>query len=532
MSLVDLTFLANVILFTLISSYILLDVDLTNGLIRAHTSKATSLLIIPAYVFLRAIYSILIYPTYIDLLRHIPSGPQEGLLDRFFAEPEAPEYEAWLNTVPNSGLIRHYGRLNQIQILVTTPAGCEEVLQAKAACFPKQPSTRKILKMWLGTDTLLSSTTGEGHKELRKRLLPAFYARNIKEVQPVFWEKAMQMREALYRVVKYNNDRVLEVNLDDLIDRAALDGVGLAGHGVDFDTLREPKGRLGQLHKRAFDLGTQELQVVLSALFLPDWVFEHLPFKVYRDNRAGVKALRAYCRDIIREDVASKNTTEKNIVGMASQMDTFSEDDLVDLSMDLLVAGHKTISSALQIAFYTLAQYPEVQSRLREEIQQAYPNMSSRVLPDSSADVKLPYLEAVLNELFRIYPPLANMVRLSVSTTTICGVLIPAGSKVVVSQWAMNRSHAQWGSDAAAFRPERWLEGARPHLLTFSKGPRNCIGEGFARTELAVLVSAIIERFELSIVQGDEDGEVRKLEQGITLKVKGGCRVGVRVLKD
>lgn len=337
------------------------------------------------------------------------------------------------------------------------------------------------------------------------------------------------MCEALRRVVAYNNDRVLEVNLDDLIDRAALDVVGLAGYGVDFDTLRAPGGDMGTLHKRAFDLGDQEMQVVLSAMFLPDGVFSRLPFKIYRENRAGVEALRAHCREVIGEGIVGKSV-EKNIVGMAAQMDKFSEDDLVDLSMDLLVAGHKTTSSALQVALYTLAQYPEVQTRLREEVRQAYPGIADGVLPDLSIEPKLPYLDAVLNELLRLYPPVAHMSRVAVSTAIVCGVAIPVGTRVVVSQWAMNRSHAQWGNDAEDFRPERWFEeGARSHLLTFSKGPRSCIGEGFARRELVVLVCAMVSRFELSIVLGDEEtGKVRGIQQGITLKIKGGCRVGVR----
>jgi cytochrome P450 len=364
-------------------SYALFNFDITNGLIRTQNSRTSILSLFLTYISIRlickAIYSIILHPIFFDPLRHLPQAPQANLLERFFSEPQPPDQEAWANTIPNSGLIRYYGRFNVPRVLITSPQGCEEVLQTKAVHFPKQPATRKILKMWLGTDTLLSSTNGEGHKSLRRKLLPAFYARNIRELHPVFWRKAVQMCDALHRIVAYNNDRVLEVNLDDLIDRAALDVVGLAGHGVDFNTLDEPGGRLGKLHKDAFDLGKKELQVVLTALLLPDWLFDRLPFQVYRDNRAGVKALRAHSRDLIREDVANKNTGEKNIVEMASQLEHFSEDDLVDLSMDLLVAGHKTASSAMQLAFYTLARHPEIQTRLREEIRA---NMSGNPISD------------------------------------------------------------------------------------------------------------------------------------------------------
>lgn len=522
----------DLVLFPLSASYILLDFhDIIHRRIPTRDSNASLLSLLLIYILLRtickAIYSIIIYPTFLDPLRHLPQAPQTPLLSRFFSEPVGPDQERWLNTIPNNGLIRCHGRLNAPQVLITTPSGCDEVLVTKAAHFPKHNATRKILKMWLGTDTLLSSTSGEGHKTLRRRILPAFYARNIRELQPVYWRKAREMCDVLHDIVVYNNDRVLEVNLDDLIDRAAVDVVGLAGHGVDFNTLKEPGGEIGKLHKNAFDLGSKELQVVLSALLLPEWLFERLPFKVYRDNRAGVEALRAHCGAVIREDLVNRSTGEKSIVGMASQLGTFSEDDLVDMSMDLLVAGHKTVSSALQIAFYTIAQYPETQQRLREEIRANHESIQ-----DVNLDKDLPYLNAVLNELMRLYPPVASMTRLSSRAVEVSGQLIPNGRDVVVSQWAMNRCTALWGDDAAVFRPERWLEeGPKPPLLTFSKGPRNCIGEGFARREVAVLMGALIGRFELSVVDGhDNDGEraERKIQPGITLRIKSGCRVGVK----
>ena len=525
-------FLAGVSFLALISTCIFLAPDFTKGVVKSYASKVKLLLLLPTgwlvYTFNKAGWDIFIYPFYFDPLHHLPQAPQHSLRDRFTVEPEGPSQGLWTNTVKHNGLIRYFGRVNGIRILVTSPQGCDEVLQTKAIHFPKQPATSKILRMWLGSGTVLSSVDGLGHNELRKRLLPAFYARRIKELHPIFWRKGVQMCEVLHDHIASNNGKVVEVNLDDLIDRAALDVVGLAGHGVDFDSLYNPAGSLGKLHKEAFDLGKKEMQVVLTALFLPHWFFVNLPFKVYRDNREGVKALRNHCRKAIRDMIIPKTATEKNVVGMASEMDKFSEDDLVDLSMDLLVAGHKTISSALQTGFYTLAHHPEVQSRLREEIRAAIPDITSPSALEVNLEKDLPYLNAVLNELLRLYPPLASMHRLSSGAVEISGQLIPSGTSVVVSPWAMNRSTAIWGEDAEQFRPERWLENtSNVPLLTFSKGPRNCIGEGFARKEFAALVGAMLARFELS-PPADAEGDEKWVKPGITLHVKGGCKVGVR----
>jgi cytochrome P450 len=151
-------------------------------------------------------------------------------------------------------------------------------------------------------------------------------------------------------------------------------------------------------------------------------------------------------------------------------------------------------------------------------------------------DKEIHYLNAVLNELLRVYPPHASMMRLSSGAVEVAGQLIPSGSSVVVSLWAMNRCTALWGDDAAIFTPERWLEERpKPLLLTFSKGPRSCIGEGFARKEVSILLSAIVARFELSVVVEDNGGPgrgVMKIQQGITLKIKGGCRIGVKEIRQ
>lgn len=123
----------------------------------------------------------------------------------------------------------------------------------------------------------------------------------------------------------------------------------------------------------------------------------------------------------------------------------------------------------------------------------------------------LPYLDAVVNEILRLHPPIemttrmaavGDVIPLSTPITLPDGrttdrVAVAAGQFVLVPISAMNRMEALWGADAKQFVPERWLEekglpaGVRDiqghrHLLTFMDGPRMCLGRGFAVAEFKV----------------------------------------------
>jgi len=95
----------------------------------------------------------------------------------------------------------------------------------------------------------------------------------------------------------------------------------------------------------------------------------------------------------------------------------------------------------------------------------------------------------------------------------------------VPMSWLLHKSKEEWGADAAQFKPERWLDdasgGARSKScdLSFSTGPRSCIGEGFAKGENLALLAAVVGRFEVKLAEGCEGGlEDMGLIWGITVK--------------
>jgi cytochrome P450 len=208
----------------------------------------------------------------------------------------------------------------------------------------------------------------------------------------------------------------------------------------------------------------------------------------------------------------------------------------------MYVSSHETTSSAFTWATHLLAKYPEVQSRLREEIRANLPSPSA--LQDPTTDLagtleNLPYLNAVCNETLRLYPTVPVTIRIATRPTTIHSQHIPQGTRIYIAPWAINRSPDHWGPDANEYRPERWIDpdtgrsnnsggvSSNYSNLTFLHGPRSCIGERFAKSELKALIAVFCGTFQMSMA---DPNEVPIPYGAITTKPKNGMRLRLQVL--
>jgi len=204
--------------------------------------------------------------------------------------------------------------------------------------------------------------------------------------------------------------------------------------------------------------------------------------------------------------------------------------------------SHETSSSAFTWVTYLLAKHPEVQTRLREEIRANLPPPSAGSDPKCDlADIFefLPYLNAVCSETLRLYPTVPVTLRVAVKSSSIGSQIIPAGTRIYIAPWAINRLPELWGSDAADFVPERWIDkesgrannsgGALSNFsnLTFLHGPRSCIGEKFAKSEMKALIAVFCGTFAMSMADVDE---VPIPYGAITTKPKNGMRLRLQVL--
>lgn len=209
--------------------------------------------------------------------------------------------------------------------------------------------------------------------------------------------------------------------------------------------------------------------------------------------------------------------------------------------MFLHAPRHETTASALTWACYLLTKHPEIQQKLRDEINEALPQ---DVESDPTIDLAgilepLPYLNGIMHETLRLYPTVPLTMRQALCDTRIGDQFIPEGTDIIISIWYINRSPEIWGPDAGQFRPERWItEEGKPNqnggassnydFETFLHGPRSCIGQGFAKAEMRCLLAAMVRAFSWSLAMDD----ALVLPRGvITIKPESGMYLKLTPLK-
>ncbi len=288
------------------------------------------------------------------------------------------------------------------------------MLVTKNYDFIKPKAIRFSIGRILGIGILLAE--GDEHKLQRRNLLPAFAFRHIKELYPVFWTKSREGVQAMTEQILQDAAKgpepekqtgVFEAN--NWASRITLDIIGVAGMGRDFDAIKTPKNQLTEAYARIFKPSRQARFLQLLGMILPLRLVALIPIKRNEDIGTSARLIRAECAKLIREKkerLANKELTDVDILSVALESGGFSDENLVDQLMTFLAAGHETTASAMTWAAYLLAKHPEVQTRLRAEVREHLPPMSDDESTVSSSDIdRLPYLNAVCNEILRYYGP-------------------------------------------------------------------------------------------------------------------------------
>lgn len=174
-----------------------------------------------------------------------------------------------------------------------------------------------------------------------------------------------------------------------------------------------------------------------------------------------------------------------------------SDEELHDEIVTLLLAGHETTASAIVWMLYWIHYLPEVQQKLRAELDTLGPK------PDPMAITQLPYLTAVCQEALRIYPITpTTFIRALREPMTLAGYHFKAGTALMPATYILHQRPDIY-PEPQQFRPERFLEKQfAPHeFLPFGGGHRYCIGSALAMMELKLSIATFLTDFELTLPQ-------------------------------
>jgi len=199
----------------------------------------------------------------------------------------------------------------------------------------------------------------------------------------------------------------------------------------------------------------------------------------------------------------------------------FSRRWLTDESVNLISAGRDTIPSAMSWMFYLLAMNPCVQAKLCAEVDAKFP--TGDVMPElaSFGIGEMPYLQGVLYETLRLYPPFDLLFRESVADDVLPdGTPVAKGTMVFCHPYVMGRDPERYANPMVVI-PERWIpfkEPDRCDFPVFGSAPRICQGINMATLMIKIVACTLLQRYTFELAPGEAE-KVRPRTNGFTLSV-------------
>jgi len=195
-----------------------------------------------------------------------------------------------------------------------------------------------------------------------------------------------------------------------------------------------------------------------------------------------------------------------------------TDQELRDELMTLLLAGHETTATALTWGFYLLLRHPPILAKLQAEL---------ATLPtpwDPLQVIRLPYLEAVCNEILRIHPvAMITFPRRVESTTTLMGHDLYPGDFILGSMFLIHQREELY-PQPQVFRPERFLERqfSPAEFIPFGAGARRCVGSALALYEMKLGLAYAFHQWDWGL---ETKRELKSHRRGVTLAPNGEVRL-------
>ncbi|KIM65593.1 hypothetical protein SCLCIDRAFT_1157767 [Scleroderma citrinum Foug A] len=448
--------------------------------------------------------------------------------------------------------------LGRKTIMLFDPKALQHYYVRETWTYTALPSARAAMQRTTGKSVLWS--IGEDHRRQRKSLTPAFSHAAIRKLTPIYFDCAYKTKAAWESIIDSGDSDSAIIEVQNWMSHITLDTIGLAGFSHDFGSL---EGKTTAVATVLDTLGSSPSRSVINAsFFVLSQVFTALVYFPTKRNVLMQEIQQELSK--ISEQLLDKRRKEKeagivdgksgkSVIGLLLKAEDAGEDlhmsheEITAQMKILLLAGYETTSTVLSWALLELARNPAIQAKLREELlafsgEPTYDQLTNN----------LPYLDAVVHETLRVDSPITELTRIATeddviplsepvrtrSGDLVDSISVAKGTRIGISVACMNRSAAIWGADAKEFRPERWLDkdglpkkaqeiqGHR-HLLTFSDGPRACLGKGFALAELKAVLSVLVKAFVFEM----RDGPNTKVElgRGILPRPKIAGEVGTKL---
>lgn len=369
--------------------------------------------------------------------------------------------------------------------------------------------------------TGLLTSNGEKWHARRRMLTPAFHFDILKEYLEVFKEESDRLVSSLKELSG------TDVNIVPIATQFTLNTICEAAMGVKISGL----GNDGIIYrKNIYEVGKLLLSRLLKPWLMSEFVYSLLGYRKQLDE--VLKPVLEFTKSIItkRKNNFINDTTEEASAEIDSNeniyfrtkkrkryamLDTLLQaerqgliDDagIIEETDTFTFEGHDTTSSAIIFILLLLAHHPEAQEAIFDEMQDVVGTKDELTIDDFN---KFEYMDRVIKESMRIYPPVTFISRTLTEDYQHDGFIQPKGSLCNIHILDVHRDPEIFPDpekfDPSRFLPENCAGRSNFAFIAFSAGMRNCIGQRFAMLELKMVVSKLVRNFRILPVTKRED---------------------------
>lgn len=509
-------------------------------------------------------HQLFLWPYFLSPMRHAPGPPLGHLI--YGQWPEIIRNEAgvvqreWAKKY--GPRVRALGPIGVERMTFLNPEAMHKILISDSLEYPRPDFMQNIVGLTAGFGLLTAS--GDLHKQMRKAMNPAFSVASLKAQTDMYYEPIYDLVKILKADIegqsKPNEGKVFPMY--DWLSKVTLDIICRAAFGYNTDSLHNPDNELADAYHKMLSLQSgKNLAVLILLMSIPgfpslmktEWLYKRrhwfrawsllAPIEILLASMRRIKTVSAQILKERTEETATliaagDNTLRRDIMSLLVEArlrgskDGFEMDDgmMMEHFLTFLGAGHETTASGIAWTLWLLAINPEVQQKLRAE---ARMHLTNNPNPDYKSLKQMEYLEHVVMESLRLYPPAPITLRKAMKTEYIDGILVPKGTILYIPIRVINTYQGFWGADAEEFRPERWEklpDTVHPtlSLMSFLVGPHQCIGKTMAVVEMKAVLAILISQFSF---EPSYPGQRAKPTTAITMKPEDDLPLRVKVVQ-
>lgn len=431
-----------------------------------------------------------------------------------------------MSNFPKQPVVRFW--LGTIAIVWIKEAKTAEAILSSTQHITKS-TDYALLKSWIG-EGLLSSTGSKWFAQ-RKMLTPAFHFRILDDFFAIFNEQA--------KVLVQKFDQLASKGSFDVTDHVALCALDIVCESTMGQSVNAQKDNDSEYVKAVHGFG----EIFMMRVFLP-WLQNDFIYKLsswYKKEKIYLKIMHTFSKRVIseRRNYLKKNNVkwesdETDIPGQKKRRafldllllstcnGEFLTDEEVQEQVDtFMFAGHDTTGSSLSSIIYMLGAHPNVQKRLKEEVEQVI-GLDDKIVTKEDLD-QLKYMDAVIKESLRLFPPVAVFARNLKQDAKIGEYHVPADTTIFITPYFIHRDPEMF-PNPEVFDPSRFFKDTpaakNPFaFIPFSAGPRNCIGQKFAMMAQKVILCKLVQNF--NIISRDHPADIKLYIDPILRSVNG-----------